>query len=180
MTTIDFNALLDAPKPPAVCLMPTAPASAELPPGDDLHTLAFLEAVSQLHLAAFIIKHGGPPAGLELISLEFASAGGPLRPHYACSAHSVATMDQVLWLDAFRDGLLNWAEAGFPDPIEVTDQGPAARRYSLAPIDEVLRSVCSRLAAAGRARELHDLVVHFREHVPDRFNPASPRYVGAA
>lgn len=178
--TTDFTALLKVPKPPAVCLMPTAPASALLPPGDDPSTLAFLEAVSLLHLAAFIAKHGGPPAGLELTSLEFASAGGPLRPHYSSSARSAATLDQVLWLDAFRDGLLDWAEAGFPDPIEVKDHGQAGHQYALAPIDDVLRMVCSELASAGRTRELRDLVVYFREHVPDRFNPDSPRYVGAA
>lgn len=174
-----FETLLDQPAPSRVVLMPLAPVAAVLPlQADSSALLPFLQEVARLHLAAFIGLYGVPPFGLRISKMQVGEAGQPLRPHFACSFKAPLSTKAGLWLDAFRDGLENWSEAHFPDPICVESEAPGMTTYAVAPFDEAIKFACQQWRLDHRLDALQAVADYFTDEVPDHLNPSSRYFTG--
>lgn len=170
----NFDTLLDQPPASRVTLMPLAPAAAVLPlQANSNALLPFLQEAARLHLAAFISLYGVPPFGLRISKIQIAEAGEPLRPHYACSFNTPLSTKAGLWLDAFRDGLENWSEAHFPDPISMESEAPGMTTYAVAPFGEAIKFACYRWHRERRIDALRAIGDYFSDEVPDHLNPSS-------
>lgn len=158
--------------------LPPAPARASIPAPSSHPDLAeIFERLAALHYTAFVTLYGPAPHGVTVYSVRI-ETGGDARPHYLAVAAADASPQALDWLEAFRAGLDDWAEAGMADPVTVIPSAtePDCVDLSIAEYDHIIVGASRRLKHAGRTHALRNLAGHLQGRLPGRYNPDHPDF----
>ena len=160
-----------------VAILPPAPTKAttpEITSSEQEELLEIREALAALHYAAFAAMYGPPPQDVAVRRVDYGQAERA-APTFLATTHIQAGAKALEWLAAFRSGLDTWMEAGFTDPVvrgaALEPSQPGQWRWGIGDYDEVVLDAASRLARAGRLRELRNLAAFRGDRLPERLDP---------
>lgn len=168
--------LLTISKSPCI-MMPPAPLQARIPKpasDDDHATMAVLEDIARLHLAAFVTLSGPAP---EAVGYQLVRTGkvGSLRPAFAFRLEGPNSAKAQAWLSAVQDGLDTWMQAGWANPI-VTERCGADVLWWTADLADAACEAAARLKILGRVESLANLAAYLPGGLPAHLDPGAPDF----